>query len=348
MAINWQDPATIVKTTRIFGAFLLVLCGIATWEVLSNLSFDISIFRGKRPFKWPMLIYFTVRLCMLLQIYSFTVNRVAISEVNCPGGAWVSKISDAIGTCGSSFILVLRTVAVWHPNMKIKGFLGVCFLGQIAVWAQTFQYSRTKWDPSKNTCIVLSTAPRPLLIAVFAYTMAFDFVILLLCTYRLIASRTSSTLANILLRDGMAYFCAAFGANFIQMIFACLQLSPVMNIIGLPFAHVVSVIACSIVFRNVFMLNDSFYENARAQSSTGATLPRFAKMGGVGKFSSGATGTTMTEGGISLGDRKAHDISSFSTKHGMVDEVDRVPLRSLELAQVNSRQSGEVPVVHAI
>jgi len=114
--------------------------------------------------------------------------------------------------------------------------------------------------------------------------MAFDLVILLLCTWRLFKSRRHSGIATLLLRDGIVsncclllnypdppfplfdsimifslkidpilqiYFVAAFGANLVQAVMAILQLNPVMNIIALPFALVVSVIAATTVFRNV-------------------------------------------------------------------------------------------------
>ncbi|KAK7441001.1 hypothetical protein VKT23_016782 [Stygiomarasmius scandens] len=88
--------------------------------------------------------------------------------------------------------------------------------------------------------------------------MAFDFIVLLLCAIKLHLSRISSTIGTILLRDGIAYFFAAFGANLLQTIFAALTLNPVMNIIALPFALVVSVIAATTIFRHVFLLYDSF------------------------------------------------------------------------------------------
>jgi hypothetical protein len=74
MAQNWMDPQVIARTTSeltpsslpslsraqqfhtgIYGAFVLVLSGLAAWDVLSTLFFDISIIRGKRPWRWPMV-----------------------------------------------------------------------------------------------------------------------------------------------------------------------------------------------------------------------------------------------------------------------------------------------------
>jgi hypothetical protein len=58
-----------------------------------------------------------------------------------------------------------------------------------------------------------------------------------------------------------------FGANLIQMIFAVLQLNPVMNIMCLPFALVVSVVASTTVFRNVFTSYDAFSKDSSGPTS---------------------------------------------------------------------------------
>ncbi|KAH0583437.1 hypothetical protein H2248_009065 [Termitomyces sp. 'cryptogamus'] len=265
---SWLSPPVIARCSRIYGAFVLTLCGVSAWDVISTLRFDLSIITRKRPFRWPMLLYFICRVCMLLHIFALAVNLNAISQIPCQQVTWISKVADAIGTCLSSFILVLRTRAVWHRDIKVTILLGLLACGQIALWCQTFRYSRAQWDPTRNVCAVLSTAPKPLLTAVFAYTMAFDFVILILCAYRLSSSRRSSTIAHVLWRDGIGYFCAAFGANLVQMIFATLGLNPVMNIMCLPFALVVSVIASTTVFRNVFTAHDSFSSEGTGPSSS--------------------------------------------------------------------------------
>jgi hypothetical protein len=44
------------RALGIWSSFSLVLCGVAAWEFLLHLPFDISILAGKRKFKWPMVI----------------------------------------------------------------------------------------------------------------------------------------------------------------------------------------------------------------------------------------------------------------------------------------------------
>ncbi|KDR76425.1 hypothetical protein GALMADRAFT_155974 [Galerina marginata CBS 339.88] len=339
---NWNDPNVITRTSKIFAAFSLVLTGVAVWDVLSTLWFEWQIITGKRKWRWPMIIYLAARIAMLMHIFAVTINRNALSEVPCTQLTFMSKFCDAVGTCMSSLILVLRTRAVWHRDKRVTVLLALMFVGQAAMWGQTFRYSKAAWNPKRNLCDVLSTAPRGLMVVVWGYTMVFDLVILLLCSYRL-ASHRASTLGNVLLRDGIAYFCFAFCANLIQTVMAGLHLNPVMNIMTLPFALVVSVIAATTVFRNVFTAYDSFAGDPYAPPSGGSHPNSRSSEGPLRTgarilFANNSNVTTlqMSANEIPLGDYKSpHDIGGISV-HKVVDvEVDGAPSQTHESLQKN-------------
>jgi len=85
-----------------------------------------------------------------------------------------------------------------------------------------------------------------------------------------------------------AYFTFAFGANLIQTIFAGLQFNPVMNIMCLPFALVVSVIAATAVFRNVFTAYDAFSsEGVKHSGGSSGPMGLGGAHGGVGVHGAG-------------------------------------------------------------
>ncbi|KAG9047061.1 hypothetical protein FS837_003147 [Tulasnella sp. UAMH 9824] len=271
MAKDWTSPAEIQKDMAIYAKFTLVLAGIAAWDFLSTLPFDWSIISGKRKWRWPMALYFIARICMILHIFAYAVNLNAMSRIPCIQVVWISKVTDAIGTPLASGILLLRTVAVWHQKKRVWIPLVCMLLVQIVLWLQTFRYSKSEWSDQRHGCVVVKTAPNPLLVAVFSYTMAFDFVIMALCSYRLFKARSTSPISNLLFRDGIVYFAAAFGANLVQSVLGALALNPVMNIFALPFALVVSVIAATAVFRNVFTLYDGFASGATSNSNSRPT-----------------------------------------------------------------------------
>ncbi|KAG8981257.1 hypothetical protein FRC05_004159 [Tulasnella sp. 425] len=275
MAKNWYDPAEMAKESAIYARFVLVLAGIAAWDVLRTLPFDLSIIRGKRKWRWPMLLYFANRIFMLIHIFAYCVNLNAITEIDCDTVVWLSKITDFLGTCTSSIILALRTIAVWHRIKRVWIPLATLCVVQVVLWCLTMQYSKSVWNSQRKVCQILSTSPVPLLIGVWGFTMTLDFTIMVLCSVRLWRARTSGGISGLLLRDGMAYFLVTFIVNLVQTVLAGLSLNPIMNIIVLPMTLVVSVIASTTVFRNVFTLHDDF-------------ASEFEKSGGT----SGANGAT--------------------------------------------------------
>jgi hypothetical protein len=104
--------------------------------------------------------------------------------------------------------------------------------------------------------------------------MGFDFVILSLAAYSLWPDRGAGGISALLLRDGIGYFAAVFAANGVAAVFAALRRSPVLNIMGLPFALVVSTLSAAVVFRRVLAAPDGW---AGPGAATGASVPRFAR-----------------------------------------------------------------------
>lgn len=116
-----------------------------------------------------------------------------------------------------------------------------------------------------------------------------------------------------------AYFCAAFGANLVQTVMASLGLNPVMNIIALPFALVVSVIAGTTVFRNVFTTYDGFSsETSGGLGSLGITSGGTPNRVTGGSLPSWQRVTSSRHNDIPLGDFKGHGTGAISV-HRVVD-----------------------------
>lgn len=79
-----------------------------------------------------MALYFICRVCLLLQIFTIAIHANAIARVNCEALNWLNKLSDALGTCAASFLLALRTYAVWRQDRRIGLGLVLLSIGQIA------------------------------------------------------------------------------------------------------------------------------------------------------------------------------------------------------------------------
>ena len=79
-------------------------------------------------------------------------------------------VTDAFGTPCATFILLMRTVAVWHQNKWVYGGLGSLWIGQIVLWLQTFRWSKSVWSAQRHVCQVIGTAPNAIIVSVFTYS----------------------------------------------------------------------------------------------------------------------------------------------------------------------------------
>lgn len=125
------------------------------------------------------------------------------------------------------------------------------------------------------------------------------------------------------------------------MIMAALAFNPVMNIIALPFALVVSVIAATTVFRNVFTLYDAF------SSDSGLPVTSSGRAESNGPLRFGAAGARVdfahnsghhhSSNDIPLNAYKSHDAGTISV-HRVVDiDVDGTPVYSV--GTISSRRT---------
>jgi len=212
------------------------------------------------------------------------VNLNAISYIDCDTVVWMCKITDMLGTITSSAILALRTTAVWNQKKRVTIPLALASAVQVVLWGQTMRYSKSIWNAQRGVCQIIQTSPVPLLIAVWSYTMTYDFIILCLCAFKLWKARTHGGIGALLLRDGIGYFAATFASNLVQVTIAAQNLNPVMNIIAVPFTLVTSVIAATTVFRHVFVLYDDF---SGGDTTRGGSKDVVATVGGSGPRSRG-------------------------------------------------------------
>lgn len=97
-----------------------------------------------------------------------------------------------------------------------------------------------QWDPISSSCVITQTDSK-LLAASFIYTMAFDLIVLLLTTWKLVLGAPrfvaflalvlfllmllfrlnglgSSRLSDLIFKDGLIYFAIAFLANLLASV----------------------------------------------------------------------------------------------------------------------------------
>ena len=120
---------------------------------------------------------------------------------------------------------------------------------------------------------------------------------------------------------------------------AGLHMNPVMNIITLSFALVVSVIAATTVFRNVFIAYDNFTSDPN--DSSGSSAPTL-RTGTHILFNHNVSGQQTSKNEIPLGDYKATQDIEANPVHKVVDvEVDGVPTQTVRKCSLSPPQKSE-------
>ncbi|KIM19952.1 hypothetical protein M408DRAFT_334204 [Serendipita vermifera MAFF 305830] len=283
--VNYNDPDQIERLTNYRNAQALVLIGVFFWEVLVTSPFDWSIISRRRAFRWPMVFYFISRVAVGLHIMSIVVNSQGVEVIPCDTQVWILKLTDAIAIWSSSILLILRTLAVWSSDRRIMGVLGVLAAGLVVVYCLTWQQSVNKFNG--KGCVVIKSVPNSILLTEFTYKS--DLVITGMTIIKLWSWRGQGGISRLLLENGVAYFVFATAGNLVQAVLPALGLSGLMNVVFLPVAMMISVIASTRVYIRLLTHDDartgsggythnttSFNARTRATDQNGgASMPTF-------------------------------------------------------------------------
>src|SRR5579863_646060 len=106
------------------------------------------------------------------------------------------------------FALRVCRVAVWGQKWYIIGALVVISLGHWSLLLHGILLTAA-WVPGQG-CVIMSTDSKILAVS-FIYSMAFDFIVLVLTAFKLVRpTGTTSQLVNMIFADGLAYFIVAY------------------------------------------------------------------------------------------------------------------------------------------
>jgi len=245
-------PAEVEQDARIFAAMTLVLAGVATWEIVVTFPFDWNIITWRRKWQWPMGLYVLCRISLVVLVWTLAVNVNAYTKIDCNAASWASKITTVTGAWVSSSILGLRTYAIWGRDRNVGVLLLVLSIGQIATSIQLTRFWESTWNSTLNTCIFSTSPDRFVYILPYVFTLGFDSLILGLMLWKVGKHAKSDVINALLFRDAVRYCAISVTANGVAVIFAALHRTQMMNVMGNPFAGIMSMIAASRIFRHTF------------------------------------------------------------------------------------------------
>ncbi|ESK92565.1 hypothetical protein Moror_4364 [Moniliophthora roreri MCA 2997] len=277
MAIDWKSPAALTRDAAAFGKFMHVLFGLYAWEWFTSLDFDWELLRGKRRFRWPLIFYLLGRYCLLIALAATVASLNLTKPVDCTSLYLLIQIMGGMSIALASGNLAIRTIALWR-GYKFVIFTIIAMM--LAHWGLVFRISvliSASWVDDQGCVIVNNMAG--LIRVTYGYTMGFDFAILCISAYKLgTAPGKRSELVQLLWYDGLIYFVVAFLANMIALIFAILDLNPVMSVIAnVPATTISMIAACRAVRRlSLFVYGDmdNTYKSSMFNTSVQIAAPR--------------------------------------------------------------------------
>ncbi|KAG9009825.1 hypothetical protein FRB93_005096 [Tulasnella sp. JGI-2019a] len=246
---DWMSPETLAECAVVFTKILIVILGMYTWECAVTFWYDHQVMIGKRPFKWPMIIYWITKYSMFWASIGLAVATNATGRLNCQSLFVFNQLVGNTAVGGASTLLMLRVIAIWNQNLFVVIPLVTLSLGQWGILLHSVSTVSAHFVPAANQCVVTETAP-VFLQVLYIYTMTFDFIVLTLSTIGLLrlpgrGGTKASGLLILLSRDGLFFFLVAFTSNLIAVIIILMDLNPIMNVItSVPAAAVSCAVAC--------------------------------------------------------------------------------------------------------
>jgi len=131
-------------------------------------------------------------------------------------------------------LIVLRIIAIWNKN-RVVIVLATCVWGiYLAFFIEGVSQLRSEWLPGFDTCVLPNMERNKL---AFIITFAIDIILVLTMFLGLLRLRGHGRgvfgLASLLWKQGVIWLLFATGTGLITVVFVCLNLNSLLNIMFL-------------------------------------------------------------------------------------------------------------------
>ncbi|KAL9934956.1 hypothetical protein V8E36_006032 [Tilletia maclaganii] len=277
---NWQDPIEIKKDIAVNEILIWISLGFAVREQMSTSAFDWTIMSGRRPRRWPQLVYFLVKLSYWSCLCCVLLYQFSGRELDCATLFTAMEALSGLVTIFASSLLALRTICVIqdHNARKVVALSLILFeAGLCAAWFFCAGRTKSVWLPTAESwarpwapgiCYAESLhAPTTIR---FIVTFFFDFYIFALTTYGLAKMNATGTrVGEMLFHQGMIYFVVTAASNLLAASIAFAQLNSAMSLMFIVPVMTVSAIAST---RLYVQLAEGTSRGAVVQSARGDAL----------------------------------------------------------------------------
>jgi len=258
--VNYRDPAVIEADQLAVIKLWHAMAGLYLWEFFTTLDYEWSIIQGRRPFRWPtFIIYSVTRLSTLMSIVFALFNANARGHFNCEAVMVFTLLFGYMAFAGGSCLIVLRIIAIWRQKKSIIVIAAIIWGTNVAFLIQSIIRIRAVYAEAANTCVVLNIQSTKVNILV---TLVADILLLLIMLVGLLRLRCHEhgafSMGRLLWRQGLIWLFIATISEVPPAVFICLNLNDPFNYMFWVSSLMALSIAATRIHRS---LVDFAYEN---------------------------------------------------------------------------------------
>ncbi|KAH9974552.1 hypothetical protein BGW80DRAFT_1301098 [Lactifluus volemus] len=246
--VDWHNPSTIVAEYTAWVKLLHVIDGVYLWEFICNLSFEWSLLRGRRQWRWTAAFYIACRLATIAEVVSNIVGFDVTSPINCK--IWSQLLALFVYAAGtlSLSLYAVRSVAVWQRSLLITIISGAIILANFGAWIRRIVQADAVWNPQTMACLRIHT-DRALLNNMMLLSAEVIFFVLMASGiyYRNPGPRAF----RIMCREGLLWLVVAILVQIIPTSFLLLNLNDVMNVMFITPSVVCTSIGATRMYRTL-------------------------------------------------------------------------------------------------
>ncbi|KAI0259258.1 hypothetical protein BC834DRAFT_1045400 [Gloeopeniophorella convolvens] len=267
--VGWKDPARVAADYLALVKLVHVMTGISIWEILINLPFDLSIFTGKRRFRWTFMLYLGCRwspiFCLTAMLVGFDVSH----KINCM--AWVVSVYSFayLSFMFASALIVLRIAAIWGHNKFAVGLASATWLTSTGLYMRSTIMLRAVSNPQGSSCVTLNTGKNKVTVLV---TVATDTILLGLMLGGLLrwtSEQHAGGTPRFLYNQGLVWLVVVALAEVPAAVFIMLDLNDPLNLMFTVPAVVIKALGAAHIYRAL-----AEYSSQDIMCTTGADYGR--------------------------------------------------------------------------
>ncbi|KAI0287760.1 hypothetical protein BC826DRAFT_738520 [Russula brevipes] len=227
--VNFRDPSVIAQDFFALVKLWHAMDGLFIWEFVTTVSYEWSIIRGRRPYRWTIWIYLITRLAALATVIHNIVALNVMTSVNCQASIVTQLIFSYLCLASASLLIVLRIIAIWNKNKVVAAIAIVVWCTNISFLIQGV-FFRAGWVPEQGRCAILKIESIRLSAIVALVTDVILFLIML--RGLMLLRRRGGTLAvgRLLWKQGVIWFLLATLAQILPTVFICLDLNDPLDL----------------------------------------------------------------------------------------------------------------------